>query len=233
MLKTYTLKWTLTMTALICLAVSTNANTVSAATKSTEHHKGEPVVVTLWWVIFNYPENCSDNSCGANDMEEAPNASDDKKVHASVVYGTGQITDEEGKVMLVSSLYPSDVDFGNSGAKAFRTERLLKPFGKGLLNPKGAHIHLVMRSHGQVIDEHVNEQLTTLSNAGCQSQGGPNECKYIYGAVHHAGQETSDVIVFGKPGQVIEGASSRVFWEDNGLKAIVRTTIDLNSEGNQ
>lgn len=222
MFKTFGLKWVLVPTTLVCLAIGMGSPRSVAA----EESDGEPVVMTLWWVIFNYPQNCSDGSCGANDLADEPGLADDKKVKASVVYGTGQVTDEEGKVMLVSSLYPTDADLGDSGPAPF-SDGLLKPFGKGLLNVTGANIHLVMRSHGPVIDEYLDKQLTTVVDPGCQAKGGPNECRYIYGAVHPPGQERADVIVFGKPGQVIEGASSTMFWEDNGLKAIVRTIVDL------
>ena len=224
-IQTYAPRWLAVVTILVCLAVSMSfAGPVAA-----DDNRGEPVVVTMWWVIFNYPENCSDNSCGANDLVDAPDLVDDKKIKTSVVYGTGQVTDEEGRVMLVSSLYPTDTDFGGPGPAPF-SDGLLRPFGKGLLNIAGAEIHLVMRSHGPVIDEHVDEQLTSLIDSGCQAKGGPNECRYILGAVHLPGQETADVIVFGKPDQVIEGASSIIFSDDNGLKAIVRTIVDLESE---
>lgn len=200
-----------------------NLGTSCTSSTTTDDAATEAVVITLWWVIFNYPANCSDNSCGANDLIDTPDLKETEKVEASVVHGTGQTTDKGGNVLLISSLYPTSTDLGKYGAA--HKKGLLKPFGKGLLNPVGAEIHLFIYSSGATIDEHLDKQLTTLTNPSCNGFGGNNSCKYIQEAVHLPGKSKTDVFVIAKPEQLIKDASSIVLRDDKGLKAMVRTTI--------
>lgn len=210
---------------LLCLSLNMSCTSTVTTKENADLNNREPVAITLWWIIFNYPENCSDNSCGANDLVDGPEIEDSEKVQASVVYGTGQLTDKNGNVTLVSHLYPTDIDLGNYGPA--HSNGMLEPLGKGLQNVEGAEIHLFINSSGPVIDEYVDEQLTTLSNASCDTQGGPNHCRYIQEAVHKPGKSTANVFVIGKPEQIIESASSTIYSDGIGLKVIVRTSIDL------
>lgn len=96
--------------------------------------------ITVWWVIFNHPENCSHGMfglrCGEGDLFEP-------SVDASVVYGAGHV-------------------IGGSGVAGYggwigvaETDRAL--FGPGLLEPFTADIHLVVHDHGALSPQQVAE----------------------------------------------------------------------------
>jgi hypothetical protein len=88
--------------------------------------------VTIWWVIFNNPEYCSNGmyglKCGAGDFSN-PN------VVASAMYAAGHVIGGSGKGNFAASL-----TIGKT------TKQVL--FGPGLTNPEGADIHLIVREHG-------------------------------------------------------------------------------------
>lgn len=96
--------------------------------------------ITVWWVIFNQPENCSHGMfglrCGEGDLFEP-------SVEASVVYGAGHV-------------------FGGSGVAGYggwigvgETDGAL--FGPGLLEPLTADIHLVVHDHGALSPQQIAE----------------------------------------------------------------------------
>ncbi|MBI2632012.1 hypothetical protein HYW75_03340 [Candidatus Pacearchaeota archaeon] len=132
--------------------------------------------VTLWWVIFNHPENCTHPEgnfrCGPNDLE---NLGGNSSIQSSVLYADGGIVRNNG-----------DIDF-----QAFlpfnNTSGVL--FGPGLINPTGADIHLVVRNHGLILPYIVKEQITTFGG-GCNNAPnntgipGPNTCLDMQFAVH-------------------------------------------------
>lgn len=111
--------------------------------------------LTIWVIIFNNPELCSAPGCGSDDF---PQRGGDPGVDASVVWGnTGTVVTADGKAN-----FGGHVTVGDTSAARF---------GPGLLDPHGAEIHMIVRSHGPVIPELLSEQLTTF-DAGCP----PNEC---------------------------------------------------------
>jgi len=122
-------------------------------------------VMTLWWVIFNHPEACGE-ACGEEDFENPD-------VAASVVYGTGQMTARDGRTRLVASLYGAEEGFA---------DELIA--GPGLTNVHGAEVHVVVRSHGDVIADARFDQMTQFVDANCSDLGGPNECRDIQFAIH-------------------------------------------------
>lgn len=91
--------------------------------------------VTVWWVIFNEPTNCTHPEgslrCGPGDLP--PFGGDDSAV-TSVVYAAGHVIGGSGKAT-----------FSDSLAKGDASDAL---FGPGLVNPTRADIHLVVRDHG-------------------------------------------------------------------------------------
>ena len=64
-------------------------------------------VVTLYWGIFNNPEACPQHPCKLADAF-------DPSTEASILHGTGAIPDQDGNVLLVSTLYrtPEGVELG-------------------------------------------------------------------------------------------------------------------------
>jgi len=89
---------------------------------------------SIWWVIFNNPNECTNNECGLSDTGAggAPNPAE-----ASVMWATGGIVgpDREGH-------FSASLKVGLDKAPG---EVLLGP---GLLNPLTAEVHMVVRFHG-------------------------------------------------------------------------------------
>ncbi len=122
--------------------------------------------VTVWWVVFNYPENCLYGRadlgirCGPGDFKNAP-------VQASVLYATGHVIGGEG--------------VGNFGAYLTISDTTGALFGLGLTNPRGADVHLIVRDHGQAIPDLVAEQISSF-NGGCP----PNACMNVQMSIQEA-----------------------------------------------
>lgn len=106
---------------------------------------------TVWWVIFNNPENCV-GGCGEDDLFR-------NGANASVVWATGHVIGNNGVGNFAAHLKEEDNPSG------------LVLFGPGLQDAEGAAVHLIVRTHGQPIPGVVNEQISTV-NGGCP----PNTC---------------------------------------------------------
>jgi len=117
--------------------------------------------VTSWWVIFNHPENCTDNMCGEDDVFDHP-----ELASVSLVSGAGTVVGYDGKAEFYSFLH-----------KGYTYDAV---FGSGLTNPRGAEIHFVLRTHGPAKGRMISEQLGSL-NGGCMP---PNEpCQDVQFAI--------------------------------------------------
>ena len=92
-------------------------------------------VVTVWWVVFNAPQNCTHGEgpyrCGPGDL---PPFGGDGSAEPSLLYATGHVIGGSGTATYGAHLAVGDT----SGAL----------FGPGLTNPLGADIHLVLHDHG-------------------------------------------------------------------------------------
>lgn len=125
---------------------------------------------TAWFVIFNNPDLCigpcdeddvfidGDPIMGFNDTQIAA-------VEIDFARAAGGIVSQNGRGSFAGSLQVGDT-----------TEAVL---GTGLLQPRDAEIHLIVRHHGDVIPQLVNEQMHTL-NGGCP----PNDCEDVQMAIH-------------------------------------------------
>ena len=131
------------------------ANVRVQTTDLTEGH-----AYTLWWVVFNNPEYCVDG-CNGDDFEANGG---DPRVEASQLYASGNVVTGIGSVGFGAHLAVGDT----SGAE----------FGPGLLDPMGAEIHVVVRTHGAVLPGEVAAQTLTLSG-GCNP-----ECTNLQAALH-------------------------------------------------
>lgn len=91
--------------------------------------------VTLWWFVFNHPENCTHGTvlghCGPHDLAILGG---DPSVESSLVFGTGRVVDRWGLASFSSSLSAGDT---SSAA-----------FGPGVTNASGAEIHVGLRDDG-------------------------------------------------------------------------------------
>ena len=143
-------------------------------------------VYTMWWVIFNRPENCSDGECGLNDVfifdeNGERQFSDDgapiwnRTAHAAVEFAlgraTGTVVDTDGTAEFRAHLpVGDDTEFD---------------FGSGLLNPAKAEVHLIIRTHSQIIPGSLHEQLGSAWG-GCPAGWPKDPCKDMQVAIHMA-----------------------------------------------
>ncbi|SNQ60301.1 hypothetical protein MNV_1740046 [Candidatus Methanoperedens nitroreducens] len=132
--------------------------------------------VTTWWVIFNKPENCTEGQaplrCGEGDLGNPD-------VQASVMFAAGSISSANGKATFGSHLSVGDTEGCQTGL----------PCSQGLTDPKGADIHLIVRDHGPIIPDMLDEQISTFGG-GCNNappdtgKPGPNTCEDLQFSAH-------------------------------------------------
>lgn len=140
---------------------------------------------TIWWVIFNQPENCSDPGCGEDDIfidgDPTKGLNEDQIAAADIVagYATGKVASTDGSARFVAALSE-----GQTGQEVL--------FGSGALlkDATGAEVHLVNRSHGPVIPGKRAEQIGSFAG-GCEVFLNPpevpdaeGECADVQFAVH-------------------------------------------------
>ncbi len=133
---------------------------------------------TVWLVIFNNPDACSDE-CSQDDFPpDVPGAQ------------TGD--DEPDPAVAASSLWAAGTLVGADGTTSFfgRVEAGNPPgmvvFGPGLEDPMGAEIHMIVRSHGRALIGEVAEQIST-SQGLCtvtKPDPGSNLCLDVQAAKH-------------------------------------------------
>jgi len=125
--------------------------------------------VTVWWVIFNHPENCSDNDCGFNDIFEydenhllklgetglpIPYQPGRDATGWSLLGGGGHVVELDGSAEFHSHLPIGDVNEAIAGP--------------GLLDPMKAEIHLVIRTHGPAIPNQTTHVQLNSDWGGCE-----------------------------------------------------------------
>ena len=103
------------------------------------------------------------NGCGADDLGN-------DAVNASVFWATGAVVEEDGDLELegevTEGIFPGDYNFG-----------------PGLVDAQKAEIHVVARTHGQVIPGLLEEQLSTFDGGCNPGQANEGKCANIQGAV--------------------------------------------------
>ena len=123
--------------------------------------------ITVWWVVFNQPQNCSDQKCGENDVfnldaDEKPILNSDGSAplnmaaidaaKISILRADGHVIDQSGDARYAAGLVKGDT-----------SEAVIGP---GLLDPIFAEIHLVLRSHGPAKAGKLDDMLYSI-NGGC------------------------------------------------------------------
>jgi len=117
---------------------------------------------SIWIAVFNFPEYCSD-PCGIDDLPGAnPNA--DPKVKPSVFYGGGLLADGSGY-----GSASTEISVGKTSRELFAATE-----NYGLQQLRKAHIHVVLRSHGEALVGGIAKQIGTASSTcntaeGCQN----------------------------------------------------------------
>ena len=133
---------------------------------------------TVWWVIFNNPDACSDE-CGPDDFPAGVPAAKtgpeppDPAVEASVLWATGLLVPSDG-----TANFRARLEVGNPPGEV--------DFGPGLVDPMNAEIHLPVRSHGRAILGRVAEQLSSIDGL-CEvtkPDPGSGKCLNVQIAAH-------------------------------------------------
>ena len=225
-------------------ATAEPATSVSHVTTDSSYHNRPRAMhaVTLWWVIFNEPENCVTSpeaaaKCGAVDIfgqeyldsvaNGAPNPgliSPNLESGLAVVYATGGITSPLGRVRLVASLY--------QGASGEDLPDTVDPMNLNrTLTSSNAEVHLVMRDHGRRHRRDYESQISAFLDPYCSDPNllyfaGPNLCQDVQFAVFAADQDSdAEVFAFADPTQPLQRARARLTRGDGVIQAIVETTL--------
>jgi hypothetical protein len=106
---------------------------------------------TAWWVIFNSPTGCN-GACNADDIFDADGKMDPNvNAGVSILFADGTIADADGNASF-SALLAVGRPFGQSLT------------GAGLVNPRNAEIHMVVRHHGELKLANAYGQLNQASS---------------------------------------------------------------------
>ena len=109
---------------------------------------------TLWWVVWNKPENCTvSGACTGGDLALS------EEVEVELLYAAGSVADNSGKVNYTAKLREHEV------SESINTSIGFSEFG-GLQNASTAEIHMVLRSHGPAIPGMEDVQITEFKG-GC------------------------------------------------------------------
>lgn len=122
--------------------------------------------VTLWFVVFNYPQLCSDGRCGPDDMGLG------KPAQGDFLYGGGHVVGGSGTGNFGGHLKVGDT------SRSGLAERLVQRGvcqdieacpTPGLINPEGALVILALHDHGPALTgQALVEQISTFLG-DCQS----------------------------------------------------------------
>lgn len=149
---------------------------VSMTLHTTEIPAG--TVTTIWWVVFNHPENCTHPEgplrCGPGDLIAFGG---DGSAGDSVMRAAGHVTGGSGVANWGGALRVGDT-----------SEAL---WGPGLTDPLGADVHLIVHSHGPMITNIVANMIHSFGG-GCSNvpagtgAPGPNECVDLQFSAHES-----------------------------------------------
>ncbi len=123
-------------------------------------------VYTLWWVIFNAPENCSEGACNMDDIfiiDENGEIARDEVGNRALNFdalGASNIS-----IQHASGTYSTDGTASMSASLGLGEVPGIV-LGPGLLDGYSSEVHLVVRTHGEKLDEFFNAQIATFGG-GC------------------------------------------------------------------
>ena len=134
---------------------------------------------TIWWIVWNYPDECAGVPCGFVDFFNPD-------VDVDVLYAAGNVVGNSGK-----GNFSAHLSEGNTSGDTSAFFGL--PPATGLVDAQNSEIHVVLRSHGPKIPGLVNEQIGSYEG-GCIDFFAPfsaiplleGECGDIYASVHIA-----------------------------------------------
>lgn len=145
--------------------------------------------VTMWYVIFNAPENCNAGTCGEDDIfvDGDPaagfNVAQIEAARISVVYGgDGEVVNPGGRVALDGGLAEGEVPTGSVPVVIGHPDdgALVPGPVTGLEDAQTAEIHIVLQDHGTA---HTDSDLLEEQLSGFQTACNP-KCVDVQFAVH-------------------------------------------------
>ncbi len=229
--------------AVSSILLATGASAVADDDRHGYGHRFGFNAVTVWWVIFNAPENCygspdPEANCTSVDifgtafLESIENGSPNPALIApnmaakpAVLYATGDVTDFRGRVRLAASIYKVAAD----------TQQSLPPgvdpmgFGRGYEN-EAAEVHLVVRDHGRAKRRDLLPQITNFLDPYCSDPNllyfaGKNLCVDTHFAVFGA-QEAGDDAVFAFANmRRVPRAKATLLRDGDVIRAVIETRI--------
>jgi len=116
-------------------------------------------VMTMWWIIFNNPDQCNEGDgppCGLMDLF-------DPAVEPACPFADGSTVGGDERARFQNRITVGE-ELRDSCLPGIGSEAP----EVGLLNPEGAEVHLVVRSHGPRIPGLVREQRSTFGG-GCDT----------------------------------------------------------------
>ncbi len=236
---------TFTRAALLAVALAFSVQVALA------HHHDDPGfsrAISVWWLIFNNPDACTENpgaaeQCGPNDVfgpayvESLENGTPDPELIApnlaaeiGVVFATGGATNVRGMIRLVGAIYRSPA----GGGLDLGSGNIVDPMGlgRGYENPD-AEVHLVVRDHGKAHPERSELWVQILnflepycSDPNLDYYSGPNLCRDAQFAQFAPGETGVDgVFEFHDPSHAVLGA--RAVLERNGdmMQFVIETRV--------
>jgi hypothetical protein len=114
--------------------------------------------MTAWFIVFNYPEMCSDGECGVDDLGPTPAMGD-------FLWASGQVINSDGEATFGGHLKVGETK--GSGLHEVACPET-KDCGIGLIEPEGALVVLAIHSHGPKLKgNELSSQLHSY-NGGCE-----------------------------------------------------------------
>lgn len=118
-----------------------------------------PGAYTIWWVIWNEPDNCADpGACMEPDFANAV------AVEVEVMYAGGHVVGNNGK-----GNFSAHLNAGDDSPESMNTSFGFPSVG-GLRvgNTFDAEVHIVLRTHGPAVPGLINEQIGSYAG-GCDT----------------------------------------------------------------
>jgi hypothetical protein len=149
--------------------------------------------ITMWWVLFNKPSECTANpsgdvKCGIKDVMRVGGGGENK-AEIVIMHASGGISDKYGCLRMTSALYKTCTNNlvleGNLteggeehytwGGPASIYNSTTGSMGYCPAADEDTEVHIVLRDHGPVTDDEL-WQLTRFTDPSCSQNGGPNLC---------------------------------------------------------
>ncbi len=201
----------------------------------------QPHAVTVWWAVFNSPENCIHNPdgpirCGGTDVfgrafmdsvaAGAPDPgliSPNTAAEVAVIYATGGVTNNQRKITLVASLYKGDT---SGGLLDLSGGSMIDPLALGQTFTKpDAEVNVVIRDHGDVVEGDYIAQITNYIDPYCAPVTA-NVCRDKQVAFFGSGETGTRHPINLADGSVLEKSMVTLNRNGDQLTVIVHTKID-------